>query len=85
MCGLGGFFAGYVPGSDPVEFPEGTGKLLKAGSHLVFQMHYTPQGQGDHGLHGDRIPLRRPTAAAGIGDHRRLRHGIQHPARRPGP
>jgi hypothetical protein len=45
MGGLGGFFAGYVPGSDPVEFPAGTGKLLKAGSYLVFQMHYTPNGK----------------------------------------
>jgi hypothetical protein len=43
--GLGGFFAGYVPGADPVEFPTGTGKLLRAGSYLVFQMHYTPNGR----------------------------------------
>jgi len=43
--GLGGFFAAYVPGTDAVEFPSGTGKLLKAGSYLVFQMHYTPNGK----------------------------------------
>lgn len=43
--GLGGFFAGYVPGSAPVEFPSGTGKLLKTGSYLIFQMHYTPHGK----------------------------------------
>ena len=42
--GLGGFFAGFVPGAEPVEFPAGTGKLLKAGSYLIFQMHYTPSG-----------------------------------------
>ncbi|HTH46912.1 MAG TPA: cytochrome c, partial [Candidatus Limnocylindria bacterium] len=42
--GLGGFFAGYVPGMDVVEFPAGTGKLLKKGSYLVFQMHYTTTG-----------------------------------------
>ena len=42
--GLGGFFAGYVPGMEPVEFPAGTGKLLKKGSYLVFQMHYTTMG-----------------------------------------
>jgi len=40
--GLGGFFAGYVPGMEPAEYPAGTGKLLKAGSFIVFQMHYTP-------------------------------------------
>ena len=30
---------------DPVEFPAGTGKLLKKGSYLVFQMHYTTIGK----------------------------------------
>lgn len=40
--GLGGFFAGYVPGMDQTEYPAGTGKLLKRGSFIVFQMHYTP-------------------------------------------
>ena len=42
--GLGGFFAGYVPGMEATEFPAGTGKLLKKGSYLVFQMHYTTTG-----------------------------------------
>ena len=40
--GLGGFFAGYVPGMEQSTYPEGTGKLLKKGSYIVFQMHYTP-------------------------------------------
>ncbi|MFZ9856532.1 MAG: hypothetical protein ACO3I0_15555 [Limisphaerales bacterium] len=43
--GLGGFFAGYVPGMDQTFYPEGTGKLLPAGAYLVFQMHYTPNGK----------------------------------------
>ncbi len=43
--GLGGFFAGYVPGMEQVAFPEGTGKLLRKGSFIVFQMHYTPSGK----------------------------------------
>ena len=42
--GLGGYFAGYVPGMFDTEFPAGTGKLLKAGSLIVFQMHYTANG-----------------------------------------
>jgi mono/diheme cytochrome c family protein len=42
--GLGGFFAGYVPGADPAEYPAGTGKQMKRGSYLIFQMHYTPNG-----------------------------------------
>lgn len=43
--GLGGFFAGYVPGMDQTFYPEGTGKLLPAGAYVVFQMHYTPNGK----------------------------------------
>lgn len=43
--GLGGFFAGYVPGMDQVEYPAGTGKLLPKGAFMVFQMHYTPSGK----------------------------------------
>ena len=42
QAGLGGFFAGYVPGMDQREYPAGTAKFLKKGSFIVFQMHYTP-------------------------------------------
>lgn len=42
--GLTSFFASYVPGLDPAPFPEGTGKLLKKGSTLSFQFHYTTNG-----------------------------------------
>jgi mono/diheme cytochrome c family protein len=36
--------AGYAPGEQPKVYPKGTAKLLKAGSELVFQMHYTTNG-----------------------------------------
>jgi len=45
--GLLGFFAGYVPGYDPVAFPEGTAKLLPQGTVLQFQMHYITTGQAE--------------------------------------
>jgi hypothetical protein len=45
LNGLDGFFAGYVPGADPTSFPAGTGKLLKRGETLRFQMHYTTVGE----------------------------------------
>jgi hypothetical protein len=35
---------GFAPGEQPKIYPAGTAKLLKAGSDLVFQMHYTPNG-----------------------------------------
>jgi hypothetical protein len=43
-AGLAGFFAGYVPGMKPTEFPAGTAKLLPANSTITFQMHYTTVG-----------------------------------------
>ena len=44
-AGTAGFFAGFVPGSDPVPFPEGTGKFLPKGSTFIFQIHYSPTGK----------------------------------------
>src|SRR5262245_237015 len=44
--GAGGYkLAGYAPGEQPKVFPKGTAKLIKAGSTLSFQMHYTPNGE----------------------------------------
>ncbi|MBX7255790.1 MAG: redoxin family protein [Candidatus Hydrogenedentes bacterium] len=43
--GLEGYFAGYVPGQAPVEFPKGTAKFVPAGSTFVFQVHYSPIGK----------------------------------------
>jgi hypothetical protein len=43
--GLAGYYAGFVPGTKPVPYPEGTGKLLPKGAPLLFQMHYTTIGE----------------------------------------
>ncbi|HEX4164732.1 MAG TPA: thiol-disulfide isomerase [Bryobacteraceae bacterium] len=40
----GEFLAGYGPGALPETFAPGEAKLIKAGSDLVFQLHYTPNG-----------------------------------------
>jgi len=37
--------AGFAPGEQPKVYPPGTAKLLKAGSKLIFQIHYTPNGK----------------------------------------
>src|SRR5262249_43636484 len=42
--GRGSKLAGFAPGEQPKVFPKGTAKLIKAGSRLNFQMHYTPNG-----------------------------------------
>ncbi|MBX7168545.1 MAG: redoxin domain-containing protein [Pirellulales bacterium] len=38
------FVAGFAPGTRPFVFPDGMAKLIPAGSKLIFQMHYTPNG-----------------------------------------
>ena len=41
----GEFLAGYGPGSMPETFAPGQAKLIKAGSDIVFQLHYTTNGK----------------------------------------
>jgi hypothetical protein len=41
----GEFLAGYGPGAMPELLAPGQAKLIKAGSDLVFQLHYTTNGQ----------------------------------------
>jgi hypothetical protein len=41
MQGLGG----TAPGLQPTFYPEGVARKVKAGSEIVFQMHYTPNGK----------------------------------------
>jgi hypothetical protein len=40
----GDFLVGYAPGTVPVAIKPGRAKLIKAGSDLVLQMHYTANG-----------------------------------------
>ncbi|BBM82453.1 redoxin domain-containing protein [Candidatus Uabimicrobium amorphum] len=43
--GSRGFFAIYVPGYNPQNFPENSGQFLPKGTTFQFQMHYTPYGR----------------------------------------
>jgi peroxiredoxin len=38
------WIAAMAPGSPPQVYPEGTAKLVPAGSRFLFQIHYTPDG-----------------------------------------
>jgi peroxiredoxin len=40
-----GAMIGYAPGMPPSKFPDGAAMLVPAGSKVVFQMHYTPNGK----------------------------------------
>lgn len=55
-------FVGYAPGMPPVELQPGQGRLIKAGSDLVFQLHYTPNGKAavdtsELGLVFSKVPV----------------------------
>ncbi len=41
----GNVLGGTAPGDPPTKYPDGMAKFLKAGSKLVLQMHYTPNGE----------------------------------------
>ncbi len=41
----GQLLCGVAPGEQPAVFPAGYAKRIAAGSKLVFQMHYTPNGE----------------------------------------
>jgi hypothetical protein len=43
---LGNLLVGFAPGEQPLRLEPGTAKLVKAGSKLTFQVHYTPNGKG---------------------------------------
>jgi hypothetical protein len=43
--GNGEYLAGFTPGKPAMQLAAGQAKLIRAGSDLVFQMHYTPNGK----------------------------------------
>ncbi len=43
--GWGTFLVGYSPGGVPVQLASNQGKKIEAGSDLVFEIHYTPNGK----------------------------------------
>jgi hypothetical protein len=56
------FLVGYAPGMPADVLPDGRAKLIKAGSDIIFQMHYTPNGkattdQSKIGLSFAKVPV----------------------------
>lgn len=47
-----GFLAGFAPGTRPLDLGPGYAKKVPAGSKIVFQMHYTPNGSPQKDLSG---------------------------------
>lgn len=62
---------GTAPGEEPDTFPPGTAKRIRAGSKLIFQMHYTPTGKEEKdessvGLVFAREPVRHEMRIQGV-------------------
>ena len=65
------FLIGWAPGAPEIYFPEGTGKFVKKGSVLDFEMHYTTSGKDEEDqssiglyLHKEKPPMQLKTHAA---------------------
>ena len=78
-----GILVGYAPGENPLKLMPGTAVLVKAGSSLFFQVHYTPTGKAvkDRSYIGLRFAKE---AAETTRDPRACdQSGAPHPAQRP--
>jgi peroxiredoxin len=70
-----GHLCGYAPGDMPSVYPPGTAKKIPAGSELVFQLHYTPNGRrrtdrSKVGLVFAKSPVTHEAHTFGIAQHR---------------
>lgn len=73
--GVGGYFALYAPGGAAYRMPPGTAKRLPRGGTLVFQIHYTPNGEAARnrtkiGLWFSEKPPEHQLISTGIHNHR---------------
>src|SRR5260370_389564 len=62
----GALLTGFAPGVQPLRLEPGTALLVKGGSTLLFQAHYTPNGHvaNDRSFVGIRFGHQPPTVAA---------------------
>jgi hypothetical protein len=63
---------GWAPGMSPLTLRPGNAKLIKKGSVLIFQMHYTTNGKEAKdrtsvGLHFAKAPVRKRVITKGVG------------------
>lgn len=71
---LGNLLASYLPGRAPDVYPEGTARLVKAGSKISFQIHYSRSGKVEYdetsvGLIFARTPPRTVARRIDLGNH----------------
>ncbi|MEP7364812.1 MAG: thiol-disulfide isomerase [Acidobacteriota bacterium] len=79
----GDLLVGWAPGEQPVQLPEGTARLIRAGTVFRFQVHYTPSGKPakDRSYVGLRFAKETPQYRSLIG--RAINTKIRIPAQAP--
>lgn len=73
--GFADMLVGYAPGTPAVSFKPGQAKLVKAGSHLVLQMHYTANGKAGRdksriGLIFSKVPVQERVISLASGNNK---------------
>ena len=71
---LGNLLASYLPGRAPDVYPEGTARLVKAGSKISFQIHYSRSGKVEYdetavGLIFAKTPHKTDARRIDLGNH----------------
>ena len=77
------FLVGYAPGQPPEILPDGQAKLIKAGSDLVLEIHYTTNGKASSGSQQVRSGVREAAAERTRADTVGYERDIQDSAGRP--
>jgi hypothetical protein len=73
--GFSDMLVGFAPGTPPAAFKPGQAKLVKAGSHIVLQMHYTANGKPGKdrsriGMIFSKVPVQERVISLASGNNR---------------
>ena len=80
--GTAATLVGWAPGDMPATYPPGIGRLVTAGSRLVFEVHYTPNGTEQTDRSSIGVKFARTPPAQRRRDQHPGEHDLPHSARR---
>ena len=65
-CNSATFLGGWAPGGTPIIFPPNMGASMPANGHIVLQVHYAPNSQGQSDATSINLKLANPTGMRNI-------------------
>ena len=74
------FLVGYAPGVQPLRLDTGSAMLIKAGTKLLFQAHYTPESETGEGSLLHRTALRERASEVPLDHGERGEFHVPHPS-----